>query len=69
MRKWLSYKLMRWAVALDPELTLRLAMAMITEHTRQLMEERGIDRFTANEEPDGTVPLTPVTINRDPTIH
>jgi hypothetical protein len=69
MRNWLAYRLMRWAVALDVDLTVRMAMVLVTEHTKRMMQERGISHFSPVHNEDGeVVGMEPVGIT-EPTIH
>lgn len=62
MRSWLAYKLIRWALWVDTEMTIRMALALSAESARRDLEARGL-HVVRNEE--GIPTLEP--INPDPT--
>lgn len=42
MRSWLAYKLIRWALWADTEMTIRMALALSAESARRELEARGL---------------------------
>lgn len=62
MRSWLAYKLIRWALWVDTEMTIRMALALSAESARRDLEARGL-HVVPDE--NGVPTLQP--INPDPT--
>lgn len=42
MRSWLAYKLVRWALRVDVDTTVRMALALSAENARRELEARGL---------------------------
>lgn len=68
MRSWIAYKLVRWALWLDTNTTLSMALALSAESARLDLEARGL-RVVRNGE--GLPTLVPIDgqTNTDPTVH
>lgn len=62
MRSWLAYKLMRWALWADIDMTIRMALMLSAESARRDLEARGIHVIP---DENGVPTLQP--INPDPT--
>jgi len=65
MRSWLAYKLVGWALWLDHDYTMRMALALSAENARRELELRGL-HLVPNE--DGIPTLQPIN-DKPNTLH
>lgn len=65
MRSWLAYKLVGWALWLDHDYTMRMALTLSAENARLGLQARGL-HLVPNE--DGIPTLQPIN-DKPNTLH